>query len=77
MDRLPGLGRQADRRHAPEGRGIEAILLGVIPDPSDGRLRGYGSFKAKDIHATDVALPPSRALPHHHKRRPVGWMRLA
>jgi nucleotide-binding universal stress UspA family protein len=36
---------------APEGRGIEAILLGVIPDPPDGRLRGYGSFKAKEVHA--------------------------
>jgi len=47
---------------APEGRGIEAILLGVIPDPPDGRLRGYGSFKAKEIHARLKELIGERAI---------------
>jgi nucleotide-binding universal stress UspA family protein len=47
---------------APEGRGIEAILLGVIPDPPDGRLRGYGSFKAKEIHARLKDLVGVRAV---------------
>ena len=47
---------------APEGRGIEAILLGVIPEPPDGRLRGYGSFKAKDIHARLKDLVGARAV---------------
>jgi nucleotide-binding universal stress UspA family protein len=47
---------------ALEGRGMEAILLGVIPDPPDGRLRGYGSFKAKDIHARLKDLVGARAV---------------
>jgi nucleotide-binding universal stress UspA family protein len=47
---------------APEARGIEAILLGVIPDPPDGRLRGYGSFKAKDIHTRLKDLVGARAI---------------
>ncbi len=36
---------------ARKGLAVEAILLGVIAEPPDGRLRGYGSFKRKDIHA--------------------------
>ena len=33
------------------GRGFEVVLLGVVPEPPDGRLRGYGSFKRDAIHA--------------------------
>lgn len=36
---------------AQDGRGIEVVLLGVVPEPPDGRLRGYGSFKRDEIHA--------------------------
>ena len=36
---------------AQDGRGVEAVLLGVVPEPADGRLRGYGSFKREEIHA--------------------------
>jgi nucleotide-binding universal stress UspA family protein len=46
----------------PEGRGLEAILLGVVPDPPDGRLRGYGSFKAKDVRARLEDLVGARAV---------------
>jgi nucleotide-binding universal stress UspA family protein len=35
---------------ARNGLPIEVIILGVIPEPPDGRLRGYGSFKRKEIH---------------------------
>jgi nucleotide-binding universal stress UspA family protein len=36
---------------AHQGRGVETILLGTVSEPPDGRLRGYGSFKRKEIHA--------------------------
>lgn len=36
---------------ARKGLPVEAVVLGVIPEPPDGRLRGYGSFKRKEIHA--------------------------
>jgi nucleotide-binding universal stress UspA family protein len=32
-------------------RGVEVVVLGVVPEPPDGRLRGYGSFKRDEIHA--------------------------
>lgn len=32
-------------------RDVEVVLLGVVPEPPDGRLRGYGSFKRDEIHA--------------------------
>lgn len=36
---------------AQDGRGVEAVLLGVVAEPPDGRLRGYGSFKRAEIRA--------------------------
>jgi nucleotide-binding universal stress UspA family protein len=30
---------------------VEVVLLGIVPKPPDGRLRGYGSFKRDEIHA--------------------------
>jgi nucleotide-binding universal stress UspA family protein len=36
---------------ARDGRGAEVILLGIVPEPPDGRLRGYGSFKRGEVHA--------------------------
>jgi nucleotide-binding universal stress UspA family protein len=36
---------------AQEGRSLDVVLLGVVPNPPDGRLRGYGSFKQDEIHA--------------------------
>lgn len=35
---------------AHKGLAIEAVILTVISTPPDGRLRGYGSFKRKEIH---------------------------
>jgi nucleotide-binding universal stress UspA family protein len=36
---------------ASNGRRSETILLGIIHQPPDGRLRGYGSFKRDEINA--------------------------
>jgi nucleotide-binding universal stress UspA family protein len=36
---------------ASDKRPIEVVLLNVQPTPMDGRLRGYGSFKAEEIRA--------------------------
>ncbi|HEX2336228.1 MAG TPA: universal stress protein [Hyphomicrobiaceae bacterium] len=36
---------------AKDGRQVELVLLGVVRQPPDGRLRGYGSFKRDEIHA--------------------------
>jgi nucleotide-binding universal stress UspA family protein len=47
---------------ARKGLVIEAILLGVIRDPPDGRLRGYGSFKRKEVHARLHDLMGTRAV---------------
>lgn len=47
---------------AQEGRGIEVVLLGVVPEPADGRLRGYGSFKREEIHARLKGLIGQRAV---------------
>ena len=38
-------------RLARDGRGLEVVLLAAVPEPPDGRLRGYGSFKRDEIHA--------------------------
>jgi nucleotide-binding universal stress UspA family protein len=43
-------------------RGVEAILLGIVSEPPDGRLRGYGSFKRKEIHARLKDLMGARAV---------------
>jgi nucleotide-binding universal stress UspA family protein len=34
-----------------DGRGADVILLGIVPEPPEGRLRGYGSFKRGEIQA--------------------------
>lgn len=47
---------------ARKGLSIEAIILGVTSEPPDGRLRGYGSFKRKDIHARLKDLMGERAV---------------
>jgi nucleotide-binding universal stress UspA family protein len=47
---------------AREGRGVEAILLGLVSEPPDGRLRGYGSFKRKEVHARLKDLMGARAV---------------
>ncbi len=33
------------------GRASDVVLLGIVAQPPDGRLRGYGSFKRDEIHA--------------------------
>jgi nucleotide-binding universal stress UspA family protein len=47
---------------ASMGLAIEAVIVGVISEPPDGRLRGYGSFKRKDIHARLKDLMGARAV---------------
>jgi nucleotide-binding universal stress UspA family protein len=47
---------------ARKGLPIEAVVLGVISEPPDGRLRGYGSFKRKEIHARLKDLKGARAV---------------
>ena len=49
-------------RLARNGLSIEAVILSVIAEPPDGRLRGYGSFKRKDIHARLKDLNGARAV---------------
>jgi nucleotide-binding universal stress UspA family protein len=34
-----------------ERRPLRAVLLAVVPDTPDGRLRGYGSFKREEVLA--------------------------
>ena len=45
-------GRVLDYLGGPALRGakIETVLLNIQPEPEDGRLRGYGSFKKQVIH---------------------------
>jgi nucleotide-binding universal stress UspA family protein len=47
---------------AHRGRGVEAVLLGTVSEPPDGRLRGYGSFKRKEIHARLKDIIGARAI---------------
>ena len=47
---------------ARKGLPIEAVILSVTSEPSDGRLRGYGSFKRKEIHARLKDLMGARAV---------------
>ncbi|HWE17531.1 MAG TPA: universal stress protein [Hyphomicrobiaceae bacterium] len=49
-------------RLARDGARIEAILLGVVPKPPDGRLRGYGSFKRKEIESRLAEVLGARAV---------------
>jgi nucleotide-binding universal stress UspA family protein len=47
---------------AENGRPIEVVLLGVVRQPPDGRLRGYGSFKREEIHARLKDMLGQRAV---------------
>jgi nucleotide-binding universal stress UspA family protein len=47
---------------ASDGSGVEAILLGLVSKPPDGRLRGYGSFKREEIYARLKDLMGKRAV---------------
>ena len=47
---------------AQNGRGLEVVLLGVVPEPPDGRLRGYGSFKREEVHARLKGVLSERAV---------------
>jgi nucleotide-binding universal stress UspA family protein len=47
---------------AHKGLTVEAVVLGVIAEPPDGRLRGYGSFKRKEIHERLKDLKGARAV---------------
>ncbi len=47
---------------AQGGRPLELVLLGVVREPPDGRLRGYGSFKRDAIHARLKEVVGQRAV---------------
>ena len=47
---------------AQDGRGAEVVLLGVVREPPDGRLRGYGSFKRHEVHARLKDVLKQRAV---------------
>jgi nucleotide-binding universal stress UspA family protein len=47
---------------ARQGLSIEAVILSVISEPPDGRLRGYGSFKRKEIHERLKNVMGARAV---------------
>lgn len=33
------------------GHGLQVVVLGVVPEPATGRLRGYGSFKQAEVYS--------------------------
>jgi nucleotide-binding universal stress UspA family protein len=47
---------------AEDGRPLDVVLLGIVREPPDGRLRGYGSFKREEIHAGLKQLMQQRAM---------------
>jgi nucleotide-binding universal stress UspA family protein len=47
---------------AQNGRPLEVVLLGMVREPPDGRLRGYGSFKRDEIHARLKDVVGQRAV---------------
>ena len=38
------------RRLKNRGHGLQVVVLGVVPEPATGRLRGYGSFKQAEVY---------------------------
>jgi len=47
---------------AQNGQHPEVVLLGVVPQPPEGRLRGYGSFKRDELHARLKGVLGERAI---------------
>lgn len=47
---------------ARDGRGVEGLLLAIVAEPPNGRLRGYGSFKRDEIHARLADVLGRRAV---------------
>jgi nucleotide-binding universal stress UspA family protein len=47
---------------AENGRPLDVVLLGVLREPPDGRLHGYGSFKRGEIHANLKERMEQRAM---------------
>lgn len=43
-------------------RALKVVLLGIVREPPDGRLRGYGSFKREEIHARLKDIVGQRAV---------------
>lgn len=38
------------RRLESRGYGLQVVVLGVVPEPATGRLRGYGTFKQAEVY---------------------------
>lgn len=55
-------------RGLSESAKVEVVLLNVQPQPAEGRLRGYGSFKRKDIEDRLVNDLGKRAIAAAGKR---------
>jgi nucleotide-binding universal stress UspA family protein len=47
---------------ADSGKPLDLVLLAVVRNPPDGRLRGYGSFKREEIHARLKEQMQTRAV---------------
>jgi nucleotide-binding universal stress UspA family protein len=44
------------------GHGLKVVVLGTIPEPATGRLRGYGSFKQVEVYGRLKELMRQRAV---------------
>lgn len=53
IDGSERMGRIIDyaRNLKSRGLGLQVVVLGVIPAPATGRLRGYGSFKQAQVYS--------------------------
>jgi nucleotide-binding universal stress UspA family protein len=44
------------------GHGFQVVVLGVVPEPATGRLRGYGTFKKAEIYGGLIDTMRQRAV---------------
>ena len=44
------------------GQGFQVVVLGVVPEPATGRLRGYGTFKQAEIYGGLIDTMRQRAV---------------
>jgi nucleotide-binding universal stress UspA family protein len=44
------------------GHGLQVVVLGVVPEPATGRLRGYGTFKQAEVYRGLIDTMRQRAV---------------
>jgi len=44
------------------GHGLHVVVLGVVPEPATGRLRGYGTFKQAEVYGALKETMRQRAV---------------